>query len=169
MGAYGKLCEDAKLKDDRFDSLESRVDSLDTKLSSMDSKLDSVLKALGKQPVIDRSPIQTPLRDPVFASSQSQVRTSHFERVREHSSLGFREDNLNLGKRENMLKKSEMPLCVGTRVSEWLVDVEFLYELGRYDEEARLDLVPLCLKGALKKWFAWVMRRGGFQSWKEFK
>ena len=177
MGAYDRLSTDAAIKDKRFNSLASKVESMDTKMDSklsameskLDAKLDSVLKALGKQPVIDRSPIQTPLRDPVFASSQSQVRTSHFERVREHSSLGFREDNLNLGKRENMLKKSEMPLCVGTRVSEWLVDVEYFYELGRYDEEARLDLVPLCLKGALKKWFAWVMRRGGFQSWKEFK
>ena len=81
MGDYERLCKDAKLKDECFDSLESRVDSLetrvdsletrvdslDTKLSSMDSKLDSVLKALGKQTVIDRSPIETPRRDPAFA------------------------------------------------------------------------------------------------------
>ena len=74
MGAYEKLCTDAKVKDDRFDSLEARVDSVDTKLSSMDSKLDSALKALGKQSVIDRYPICSPLRDPVLSSSQSQVR-----------------------------------------------------------------------------------------------
>lgn len=61
MGAYERLCDDAKLKDDRFGSLESRVGALDTKLSSMDSKLDSVRKALGKQQVIDQSPIQTPI------------------------------------------------------------------------------------------------------------
>ena len=81
MADYERLCKDVKLKDECFDSLESRVDSLetrvdsletrvdslDTKLSSMDSKLDSVLKALGKQTVIDRSPIETPRRDPAFA------------------------------------------------------------------------------------------------------
>ena len=83
--------------------------------------------------------------------------------------MACREDDFNLDNRENMLKKIEMLFCDGTRVSEWVVDVEYFYELGRYDEEARLDLVPLCLKGALKKWFAWVMRRGGFRSWKDFK
>ena len=162
MGAYEKLCDDAKLKDDRFDSL-------DTKLSSMDSKLDSVLTALGKQPVRDRSPIHTPLRDPVLSSTRSRVQSSHFERVRAHSPLGYCDDRLNLDNRENMLKKIEMPSCDGSRVSEWMVDVEYFYELGRYDEDERLELVPLCLRGALKKWFAWVMRRGCFRSWKDFK
>ena len=76
---------------------------------------------------------------------------------------------MNLDNRENMLKKLEMPFCDGSRISEWMVDVEYFYELGRYDEDSRLDLVPLCLKGALKKWYAWVMRRGGFQSWQDCK
>lgn len=68
-----------------------------------------------------------------------------------------------------MLKKIEILFCDGTRVPEWMLDVEYFYELGRYDEESRLDLVPLCLRGALKKWYAWVMRRGGFRNWKDFK
>ena len=50
-----------------------------------------------------------------------------------------------------------------------MVDVEYFFELGCYDEESRLDLVPLSLRGALKKWYAWVIRRGGFMDWREFK
>ena len=89
--------------------------------------------------------------------------------MRDHSPFGYHEEQLNLDNRENMLKKLEMPFCDGSRISEWMVDVEYFYELGRYDEDSRFDLVPLCLKGALKKWYALVMRRGGFQSWQDSK
>lgn len=168
MGAYDRLSTDAAIKDKRFNSLASKVESMDTKMDSklsameskLDVKLDSVLKALGKQPFFDSSPVQTPVRDPVLSSSQSQVRGSHFEQFREHSPPVYRDEQLNLDNRENMLKKIEMPYCDGTRVSEWIVDVKYFYELGRYDEESR---------GDLKKWYAWVMCRGGFGSWHDFK
>lgn len=160
-----KLAEDADEKDRRFDSLTKRVDSLDTQLSAIDSKLDtkfnSILKAIGKQTALELVTNETLIRDQVFPS-QSQVRNPNFERHRENSLLGYQRDQLNLDNRENMLKKIEMPVCDGTGISEWIVDVEYFFELGRYDEESHLDLVPLCLWGALKKWYAWVMRRGGF-------
>lgn len=122
MGAYDRSSKDAEAKDKRFDSLESRVDSLDMKLSSMDLKLDTkfaaVLKALGKQPVIDSSPNQTPLRDPVMlSSSRSQVWNSNFDRFQKDPSLGYRIDLMNLDNRENMLKKIEMPSCDCTGVA----------------------------------------------------
>ena len=45
MGAFRTLCDDAKEKEVRFDSLESRVNYMDVKLSLVDSKLDSLIKA----------------------------------------------------------------------------------------------------------------------------
>lgn len=168
-----KLSEDAEEKDRRFDSLAKRVDSFDTKLSAIDTKLDtkfdSLIKALGKQPVREPSSIGISGGDPMLSSSRSQVWNSRHDQYRENSMLGYRNDQFNLDNRENMLKKIEMPTCDGVGVAEWMVDVEYFFELGRYDEESRMDLVPLCLKGALKKWYSWVMRRGGFMDWKDFK
>lgn len=172
MTAYEKLAEDAAEKDRRFDSLVKRVDSVDSKLSwidsKLDTKLDSILKAIGKQPILNHESMETLMRDPVYPS-YSHVRNPNFDRSRENSSLGYQHELLNLDNRENMLKKIKMPVCEGTGISEWIVDVEYFFGLGRYDEESRMDLVPLCLRGALKKWYAWVMKRGGFQSWGEFK
>ena len=65
-----------------------------------------------------------------------------------------------------MLKKVEMPCCDG---SDWIGDIKYFYALGRYSDEAKMDLVPLCLQGALKKWFGWVRRRGRFRSWTDSK
>ena len=65
-----------------------------------------------------------------------------------------------------MLKKVEMPCCDG---SDWIGDIKYFYALGRYSDEAKMDLVPLCLQGALKKWFGWVRRWGRFRSWTDFK
>lgn len=162
MGAYERLSTDAEEKDKRLDSLDSKISAMDSKL---DAKLDSILLALGKQPIPDSTSVQTPIRDPMFSASQSQVRNSNFDQSRENFSLGYRRDQLNLDNRENMLKKIEMSIFDGTGISEWMVDVEYFFELGRYDEESKMDLVPLCLRGALKKWYAWVMRRGGFLDW----
>lgn len=68
-----------------------------------------------------------------------------------------------------MLKKVEMPFCDGFKVLDWISDIEYFYNLERYSDEAKLDLVPSCLQGALKKRYAWVRRRGGFWIWRDFK
>lgn len=78
--------------------------------------------------------------------------------------LCYRAEGLNLANRESMLKKVEMPCCDGTGVSDWIGDIEYFYALGRYSDEAKMGL-----QGALKKWFGWVRRRGGFRSWTDFK
>lgn len=135
---------------------------MDAKLSAMDAKLDmkfnSLLKALGKQPIVDTSPI----RAPVFSSSRSQVQTSNMERSRENNQLGYRHEELNLANRDSMIHKLEIPSFDGSRSYEWILDVEYSFDLGGYSEEDKMDLVPLCLQGPVKKWFAWVRRRGGF-------
>lgn len=63
-----------------------------------------------------------------------------------------------------MLRKIEMPSCDGVKVTDWILEIEYFYSLGRPNDEAKLDLVPLCLHGALTKWYTCVMRRGGFRS-----
>lgn len=30
-------------------------------------------------------------------------------------------------------------------------------------------MIPLCIEGRVKKWFAWVLHRGGFRDWLDFK
>lgn len=67
-----------------------------------------------------------------------------------------------------MLKKIEMSSCDGTNTSDWLVDVEHFFDIGRFYEEEKLNLVPLYLEGRVKKWFAWLRRRGDFRNWLDF-
>lgn len=68
-----------------------------------------------------------------------------------------------------MIRKVEMTMCDGLFVYDWIVDVEHFFTIGRYSDEAKLDNVPLSLQGKVKKWFAWVVRRGGFRDWEDFK
>lgn len=50
-----------------------------------------------------------------------------------------------------------------------MVDIEHFFVIGRFHDYERLDLIPLCNEGRVKKWFAWVLRRGGFRDWLDFK
>lgn len=169
MGAFRTLCDDTKEKEERFDSLESRVNSMDAKLSSVDSKLDSLIKAFEKRPMHEFSQDHTPIRAHESAAAHSQVRQLNLEQIRENYSLGYRNDDLNLTNRNSMMKKIEMPCFDGSKAYVWIVDAEYFFHLGRYTDEEKLAVVPLCLQGAVKKWFAWVMKREGFRCWNDFK
>lgn len=165
-GAFFRLHKEQGVANAAIAAVEVKTSSIDGKMSSMESAItnlassvQAVLKSVGKMPVHEI--------EQQSGSSQpsSQVRTPVVERsFNTHSRSG----DLNLANRESMLKKVEMPVCDGTKVLDWIMDLYF-YNLGRYSDEAKLDLVPLCLQGAVKKWFAWVMRMGGFQSWRDFK
>lgn len=103
--------------------------------------------------------MQTLIRASEFSSSRSQVRNSVGDRFREDNPLGYRHEDLHLANRDSMVRRVEMPSFDGSRSYEWIVDVEYFFNLGRYSEEAKMDMVPLCLQWPVKKWFAWVMRR----------
>ncbi|KAL0877946.1 hypothetical protein Bca101_027652 [Brassica carinata] len=63
----------------------------------------------------------------------------------------------------------ELPMFDGVNPKSWIVDVEYFYTMGRYSDEAKLDLVSLCLQGAARQWFYWVRRRTKFKDWSDFK
>ena len=143
-------------------SIDNKPSSLETRMTSLASSVQAMVKSLGKTTCFeDDQQVES-------SAAASQVHRSRWEPDR-NSPYDSRSRDLNLDNHESMLKKVEMPFCDGSKVLDWIVDIEYFYNLGRYGDEAKLDLVPLCLRGALKKWYASVMRRGGFQSWRDFK
>ena len=76
---------------------------------------------------------------------------------------------MNLATCDSMLKKIEMPTFDGTRTYEWIADVDHFFTVGPYKNHVKMNLVPLCLQGQVKKWFAWVKKHGGFRDWEDFK
>ena len=125
-------------------------------IKEMNQAISVMMKTIGKMPMRDTSPPAE--RYP----TSPQVDPSYWE-PQGSNPVGYRSEALNLANRDSMLKKGEMPCCDGSGVLEWITDVEYFFTLGGYSEGAKLDLVPLCLQGALKKWYSWVKRRGGVQ------
>ena len=142
-------------------TMEGKVSLMESAITNLTSAVHAMMKSAGKKPVqeVDQ-----------FSDSSNQTSQVHRPNVENNRSvsMGYRVEELNLENRASMLKKVEMPFCDGSKISEWIVDIEYFYTLGRYRDDAKLDLVPLCLQGALKKWYAWVMRHGGFQNWRDF-
>lgn len=155
MGAYTRL-------KDAHETTNETLSSLQQDVSELTASIHALTKAVGKMPLFPST------QQAESSPFQSQVRSSNLERNRDEL-LGYRSEDLNLATRDSMLRKVEMPACDGSRTYEWLVDIEHFFTLGRYSDEARLDLVPLCVRGAVKKWFSWVMKRDGFSDWNDFK
>ena len=140
----------------------STVELLQSMMTELNTSVQAMMKSIGKMPIHTNTSPSERYRN------TSQVNHSFSEQDGSNP-LGYRAEGLNLANRESVLKKVEMPCCDGTGVSDWIGDIEYFYALGRYSDEAKMGLVPLCLQGALKKWFGWVRRRGGFRSWTDFK
>lgn len=155
MGAY------TRLKDANVATTETIL-ALQQDVSELTASIHALTKAVGKMPLNQQPPVSE------SSPSYPQVRSNNLERSREYS-LGYRSEELHLANRDKMLKKIEMPSFDGSRTYEWLVDVEHFFMLGRYCDVAKLDVIPLCLQGAAKKWFAWVLKRDGFSDWEDFK
>lgn len=130
------------------------------RFEKMDDSLQQILKAL--EDMEQRSYNPRPSTPP------SQVPVHFSESNRSSQSLVYRSGELNLAGRDSMLKKIEMPCCDGSNTTDWLVDIEHFFDIGRFREEEKLDLITLCNKGKVKKWFAWFRRLGGFRSWIDF-
>lgn len=161
MGAFGRLNTEQAVTNSSVSAMEGKMTSLEAAMTNLASSVQAMIKSQEKKPIqVDEQCSDSSL-------PSSQVHRPFSDRNRSVS-RGSRGDDLNLGNRESMLKKVEMPMCDGSKISEWIADIEYFYTLGRYGDEAKLDLVPLCLQGALKKWYAWVMNRGGFRSWRDF-
>ncbi|XP_013639368.1 PREDICTED: uncharacterized protein LOC106344556 [Brassica oleracea var. oleracea] len=138
------------------------------RFGTVEDSLEEILKRLDKRPVEEYDG-DLRSRAPESSSPTFQVPIRNSEMNRNNTSPGFRSGDLNLMTRDSMLKKIEMPSCDGSKISDWLVDIEHFFVVGRFHDHERLDLIPLCIKGRVKKWFAWALRRGGFRNWLEFK
>lgn len=122
----------------------STVTMLQSTMMELNTSVQAMMKSIGKMPI----PTSIPQSEPVQRTAQ--VNRTFWEQDG-GSPLGYRAEGLNLANRETMLKKVEMPCCDGSAISEWIADIEYFYGLGRYSDEAKMDLVPLCLQGAVKK------------------
>lgn len=154
-GAYTRL-------KDAHETTNETLYSLQQDVSELTASIHALTKAVGKMPLIQST------QQAESSPFHSQVQSANFERNRDES-LGHRSEDLNLATRDSMLRKVEMPSCDRSRTYEWLVDIKHFFTLGLYSDEARLDLVPLCVRGAVKKWLSWVMKRDGFSDWTDFK
>lgn len=140
------------------------------RFGTVEDSLKEILKRLDKRPVDDYE-VDPRSRASESANHYNQVPSRSSESYRNNNSLGYRSGSgdLNLTSRDKMLKKIEMPSCDGLRVTDWLVDIEHFFTVGRFHDTERLDLIPLCVEGRVKKWFVWVLRRDGFRDWLDFK
>lgn len=135
----------------------------------LEEHFQDIMKAIGKRPMSAAESPEDSRYRPETSNRETQVPARHWEHNRDESQLGYRSGQLNLANREHMLKKLEMPKFEGTNAHDWIVDVEHFFTVGRFRDSELLDMIALCVEGKIKKWFAWVLKRGGFRDWMDFK
>ena len=109
MGAFERLNKEHAVTNSSVATMEGKLTSIESVMSNLASSVQALMKSVGKMPIQDE--------DQLFGSSKpnSQVHRPLLEQS--HSVLlGLRQDYLNLGNRESMLKKVEMPFCDGSKV-----------------------------------------------------
>ncbi|KAL0898881.1 hypothetical protein Bca101_082842 [Brassica carinata] len=65
--------------------------------------------------------------------------------------------------------QSDLPNQRISRAYEWIFDVENYFTMGNYENREKLEVLPLYLQVQVKRWFTWVMKRGSFFVWVDFK
>ncbi|KAL0724084.1 hypothetical protein Bca4012_038683 [Brassica carinata] len=179
IGGLKRLNEADKEKTNEIQAINTRLSSIESSMETMRSEFRSSMEAIstdfrsfmtmvGKQPAAEVEAHLARFSQLESLRERDQVRTTPLEQNRDHS-LGYRPETLNIASRDKMLKKIELPCFDGNRAYEWIVDVESYFTLGQYVDREKLDVLPLCLQGQVKRWFAWVMKRGGFLTWDDFK
>ncbi|CAA7030593.1 unnamed protein product [Microthlaspi erraticum] len=63
----------------------------------------------------------------------------------------------------------DMPVFDGRLPYGWIARVERFFRLGQYAEEEKLELVCLCLDGAVLNWFNSEVVNVPFSDWENFK
>lgn len=132
-------------------------------MASISSDFRSFMTMVGKQPAAEVEAHLARFSQPESSQDQDQVRTTPLER-NQGFPLGYRSVSMNIASRDKMLKKIELPHFDGSNAYEWIVDVENYFRIGQYEDREKIDVLPLCLQGQVKRWFAWVTKRGGFVS-----
>lgn len=139
------------------------------RFAQLEDHFKQIMTTLGKRPMDYEESPDPHRRQPGPSNHDNQVPIRNWEHNPEESQLGYRSGQLNFANREHMLKKLEMPKFEGSNTHDWIVDVEHFFRVGQFRDSERLDMIALCIEGKVKKWFAWVMRRGGFRDWFDFK
>ena len=139
------------------------------RFSRLEDHFQEIMKTLGKRPVTETSPAENRRYVPESSNHNHQVPHRIWEQYPEESQLGYRSGHLNTANRDSMIKKIEMPRFNGTDATDWIVEVEHFFEVGRFRDSERLDLIAFAVEDKAKKWFAWVRKREGFRDWVDFK
>ncbi|KAG7534080.1 hypothetical protein ISN45_Aa08g016570 [Arabidopsis thaliana x Arabidopsis arenosa] len=140
-----------------LEDLKRKLDSMETTRAKVKSR-DDTLQAM----VSDLERFES--RSFSGGTKQMQIRCSSQLQQVPVKSLGE-----SVSKIEKTSGSIAMPMFDGTNPSLWFSKVEKFFNIGRFADAAKLDLVFLSLEGVALKWFLREMSTLKFRDWADFE
>uniref|UniRef100_A0A1J3JLS9 Chromo domain-containing protein n=1 Tax=Noccaea caerulescens TaxID=107243 RepID=A0A1J3JLS9_NOCCA len=148
-----------------------RLDTMEQSLSALSLNMAQISETLARMEANGNQPSDSVHKNNVTQSSASVrdgFKTPPKERG-ENRSLGYRGVGSVLENRGAVLKKIELPPLDGSSPYSWISLAERFFNLGKYTDEERLDLLSITLQGPALHWFNREMLRDPFRDWPQFK